>query len=61
VISGASYCSSSDFRVHFGLGAATSVNEVEIRWPDGQVQNVTGVKVDRINDVTEPLPPVKAK
>ena len=30
-----SYCSSNDPRVHFGLGAATQVDEVMVRWPSG--------------------------
>ena len=35
VISGASYCSQSDLRLHFGLGNATNVDKLEIRWPSG--------------------------
>ena len=30
-----SYLSSNDPRVHFGLGSATGVDEVRVRWPDG--------------------------
>ena len=30
-----SYCASNDPRVHFGLGAATEVSSVTVRWPDG--------------------------
>lgn len=33
-----SYCSSNDPRVHFGLGLATSVEDVTVRWPDGTTQ-----------------------
>ena len=32
---GGSYYSQNDFRVHFGLGAATSVDRIEVRWPNG--------------------------
>jgi enediyne biosynthesis protein E4 len=35
VMSGSSYYSQSDFRLHFGLGAATAVEAVEIAWPSG--------------------------
>jgi len=35
--SGSSYCSSSDPAVYFGLGAATTVDEVEIRWHGSSV------------------------
>jgi hypothetical protein len=40
VFSGASYLSSSDFRPHFGLGNAVSVEALEIDWPDGVKQQV---------------------
>ncbi|MDG1491774.1 MAG: ASPIC/UnbV domain-containing protein, partial [Planctomycetota bacterium] len=35
---GYSYCSSSDPAVHFGLGAQTAPLEVEVRWPDGELE-----------------------
>jgi len=44
---GGSYQSASDPRVHFGLGAATTVESVEIRWPSGRVDVHVGLKVDR--------------
>jgi hypothetical protein len=47
-----SYVSSSDKRVHFGLGASVTA-DVEIRWPSGTVQKLSGVSVDRILPVTE--------
>ena len=40
VISGGSFASSNDQRLHFGLGDAKSVDKLEIHWPDGIVQNV---------------------
>src|SRR5262249_20783106 len=43
-----SYLSSNDVRVHFGLGTATSVTEIDIRWPDGVEQKFPGVSVDQI-------------
>jgi hypothetical protein len=48
------YNSSSDPRVHFGLGAETTVREIEIRWPNGRVQIVKDVKADQVIEVTEP-------
>ncbi|HEX4810211.1 MAG TPA: CRTAC1 family protein, partial [Bryobacteraceae bacterium] len=48
------YACSSDPRVHFGLGAATGVKEVQIRWPSGRVQVLHDVGVDRILKITEP-------
>jgi enediyne biosynthesis protein E4 len=38
VRSASSFVSSSDVRLHFGLGDATAVDKVEIRWPDGSVE-----------------------
>ena len=49
-----SYQSSSDRRVHFGLGEAASVRRVEVRWPSGTVQAVTGVAADRVLEIVEP-------
>ena len=37
---GGSYASQSDFRLHFGLGAATKVDELEIHWPGGRVEKL---------------------
>jgi enediyne biosynthesis protein E4 len=48
------YASSSDPRVHFGLGGAKSAKEVEIIWPSGTRQTLKDVAADRIIAVTEP-------
>jgi hypothetical protein len=48
------FSTSSDKRVHFGLGAATRVKEVEIAWPSGIRQTLTDVRADRILTVREP-------
>jgi enediyne biosynthesis protein E4 len=42
-----SFLSASDSRVHFGIGAATKVDEVLVRWPSGLVERVSGVGVDK--------------
>ena len=47
-----SYLSSNDMRVHFGLGAATAVQEIDVRWPDGSVQKYPGVSADQILKLT---------
>lgn len=39
-ISGASYASQNDQRLHFGLGAATKVDKLEVKWPDGSLETV---------------------
>ena len=51
-----SYLSSSDKRVHFGLGNATKCR-VEISWPSGTQQILKDVEVDRILEVREPEKP----
>jgi len=53
VLSGGSYLSSNDPRVHFGLGDATKVDGVEIHWPDGAVEKVQLPAVDRIFMIEE--------
>ncbi|MGB7135138.1 MAG: CRTAC1 family protein, partial [Acidobacteriaceae bacterium] len=53
VLSGGSYLSSNDMRVHFGLGDATSVDSVEIHWPDGIREKLHLPSVDRIFTVEE--------
>jgi hypothetical protein len=53
VLSGGSYGSSSDPRVHFGLGSASKIERVEIRWPDGKKEEVAITGVDRIVTVVE--------
>ena len=53
VKSGSSYQSQSDLRLHFGLGAAKTVDEVKIRWPGGQTQTLRNVKGNQILTVEE--------
>ena len=48
------YASSSDSRVHFGLGANRSIKDMEIRWPSGIKQTLHDVSVDRVMTVEEP-------
>jgi enediyne biosynthesis protein E4 len=53
VISGGSYASQNDLTLHFGLGAVTSVDKVEIKWPDGFVESSRVQDVDRKLTVIE--------
>jgi enediyne biosynthesis protein E4 len=53
VVSGGSYASSSDPRIHFGLGTAAQVDRLEIVWPDGVRQGVSTPAVDCIVTVVE--------
>ena len=53
VRSGSSFDSNSDMRVHFGLGKATKIDWVEIRWPSGLLERFEGLAVDRIHALKE--------
>jgi enediyne biosynthesis protein E4 len=53
VLSGGSYLSSNDMRVHFGLDDATEAGSAEIHWPSGVKETVKLPAVDRIYTVTE--------
>jgi len=48
------FMSSSDRRVHFGLGREATVRSLELRWPSGRVQTLGDVPVDRVVVVEEP-------
>ncbi|HVT98523.1 MAG TPA: CRTAC1 family protein [Acidobacteriaceae bacterium] len=53
VLSGGSYLSSNDLRVHFGLASATDAGTAEIHWPSGAKEAVKLPAVDKIYTVTE--------
>ncbi|MGB2654487.1 MAG: ASPIC/UnbV domain-containing protein, partial [Candidatus Acidiferrum sp.] len=50
---GGSYLSQNDLRLHFGLGKATKIDWVEIRWPSGKVETLENVAADSIYSVVE--------
>ncbi len=56
VTTAGSYLSSSDKRVHFGLGQDSLVKLVEIRWPSGVIQRLEDVKADQVLTVEETRP-----
>ena len=53
VRSGSSYISNNDMRVHFGLGAATKIDWLQIRWPSGLTERFTNITVDKIHTLKE--------
>jgi hypothetical protein len=61
VCSGGSYSSSSDQRVHFGLGPASRVDKIEIYWPSGLKQQIAIPAVDQIVTVEEGKPVAPSK
>jgi enediyne biosynthesis protein E4 len=53
VMSGGSYESNNDMRLHFGIGPAATVSDLEIHWSSGQVEHVQVPSVDRIFTVVQ--------
>jgi enediyne biosynthesis protein E4 len=53
VTSGASYVSTHDPRLHFGLGDATAITGLEIHWPSGVVEKLPLTKIDQIVTIVE--------
>jgi hypothetical protein len=54
------YLGQADPRLHFGLGKAEVVDEVEIRWPDGAVQKLHNVKTNQTLKLTHQPRPSEA-
>jgi hypothetical protein len=59
VHSGGSYLSQSDLRAHFGLGQATMIDWLEIRWPSGITDKLEKVPADQLLSVQEGKPGYK--
>jgi hypothetical protein len=53
VLSGGSYLSSNDMRVHFGLGDTARIDQVQIDWPSGAVEKITLPACDQIYTIIE--------
>ena len=53
VISGGSYASTSDPRLHFGLGDATAIDDIEVHWPSGSMEHFSAPQIDRIVTLKE--------
>jgi hypothetical protein len=52
--SGSTYASQSALRLHFGLGPTTQIQNLEIRWPDGQKTTHQNIAVDKLLTFHEP-------
>jgi hypothetical protein len=53
VLSGGSYLSQNDLRVHFGLGALKNVSKVEIMWSSGDIETLSNLPADHIYRIKE--------
>jgi hypothetical protein len=56
-LAGDSYLSSSDPRLHFGLGAAGKVDSLVVKWPSGRMQTLIDLPADRVLAIQEPSEP----
>jgi len=54
VSTASSYLSSSDKRVHFGLGKESVAQKIEVRWPSGIRQTLRDIRADQVLQVDEP-------
>ena len=53
VVSGAGFCSQNEMTLHFGLGAATRVSKLEVKWPDGAMETFPIPAIDRVVTITQ--------
>ncbi len=53
VSAGSGFLSSNDPREHFGLGAATKADELEVTWPDGRVERFPDVAADHLYTIED--------
>jgi len=53
-VASSGYLSQDDDRLHFGLGAATTVDKLIVHWPSGREQTLGKLSVDRVLTVEEP-------
>jgi hypothetical protein len=61
VISGGSYLSQNDLRIHFGLGDHQRLDKADVLWPDGKVETLTDLAADRFYFVREGAGAVSSK
>ena len=50
---GSSYLSQNDLRLHFGLGPATKIDSIEVRWPTGKTDRFKNMAGDKIYTIVE--------
>jgi hypothetical protein len=53
-VASSGYLSQDDGRMHFGLGAASSIDKLIVHWPSGREQTLEKQEVDRVLTVEEP-------
>jgi enediyne biosynthesis protein E4 len=53
VKTGSSYCSQSEMPLTFGVGSATRVSKIEVKWPDGRVETLPAVDANQTLTIVE--------
>jgi enediyne biosynthesis protein E4 len=53
VRTGSSYCSQSELPLTFGLGTATAITKIEVKWPTGRVETLPGADADQVLTIEE--------
>ena len=53
-VAGSGYLSQDDGRMHFGLGAASQIDKILVRWPSGRMQTLEKQSVDQVITIEEP-------
>jgi hypothetical protein len=53
-VASSGYLSQDDARLHFGLGAATTIDKILVHWPSGREQTLQKLGVDRVLTIEEP-------
>lgn len=53
VSGGSGFCAQNQRRIHFGLGKATAIDRVEIRWPSGKIETVRTPEPNKIHKIKE--------
>lgn len=52
-LGGGSYCSASDPRLLFGLGAVTKIDQLEVRWPSGKISTLKNINANQYLTIKE--------
>ena len=52
-LGGTSYCSASDHRLLFGLGATTNIDAIDVTWPSGQITTLKNVRANQYLTIRE--------
>ncbi len=55
VLGGSGFSAQNQLKLHFGLGSATEVDQVVVRWPSGETQTLRQPPVNRVYVIKEPV------